>query len=309
LDAGTDTTRVAVGAAADSESSNDSMPDASADRAKTEYNAIASAYADNKERPWRVHAERHSMLCSIKALAGSGEFSGLDIACGSGVYTRLLVQAGASRAVGVDISDEMVKEATAATEPTAESSKIEFVCGDASNLADPKSDLSQDIFKHGQYDIVTATYLFNYAPNEEILRKMVKGAFAALRPGGHMVALNNNPFDDNPRLFRDISSQYVRKEGDCSGPLKNGDEISWILLDKPCGSSVGSFTNYWLSADLVERVLAEEGFTSISWKSLSADKGHEELNKYWGTPYKRDAADSTATVSPVVQLFAAKPAE
>ena len=71
-----------------------------------EYDAIAKEYRDSKQLPFRDHVERHTLFQLIGDIRGK---TVLDVACGEGLYTRLLKRAGASEVTGVDISGAMIR--------------------------------------------------------------------------------------------------------------------------------------------------------------------------------------------------------
>ena len=70
-----------------------------------QYDAIAREYQRTKESPLRRHVEAYSFFQMLGDVSG---LAVLDLACGEGFYTRLIRQAGAASAVGVDISSEMI---------------------------------------------------------------------------------------------------------------------------------------------------------------------------------------------------------
>ena len=96
----------------------------------TNYDEIAEEYKRSKQAGWRSYIEQYS-LCEL-----AGDVSGLsllDLACGDGHYTRIFKKMmGASRVVGVDISNKMIELATAADK--GEPLGIEYLVGDARSV-------------------------------------------------------------------------------------------------------------------------------------------------------------------------------
>jgi magnesium-protoporphyrin O-methyltransferase len=74
----------------------------------------------------------------MKGLMSSGfsDASLLDIGCGTGYLHQRLLQAGAKRAVGVDLSTEMVKEARAQAREQGLAERTDYLEGDFVELAD-----------------------------------------------------------------------------------------------------------------------------------------------------------------------------
>jgi 2-polyprenyl-3-methyl-5-hydroxy-6-metoxy-1,4-benzoquinol methylase len=69
------------------------------------YDAIAREYKESKQLPFRIHVEAYTLL---KLLGDVRGLAVLDLACGEGIYSRLLRRAGVQRVVGVDLSSAMI---------------------------------------------------------------------------------------------------------------------------------------------------------------------------------------------------------
>lgn len=141
-----------------------------------EYDSIAEAYRDSKRLPFRECIERHTLFKTLGEIRGK---TMLDLACGDGFYTRLIRQAGAAEATGVDLSPEMIR--LAEQEEKRQPLGCRYV--------------SQDVAKmkpSAPVDIVVAMYLLNYADTAELLRRFCQVCCDALRPGGRLVGVNDN---------------------------------------------------------------------------------------------------------------------
>ena len=94
-----------------------------------QYDSIAQAYSDGKLSPLRRYVEAYSLFQLL------GDVSGLrvlDLACGDGIYSRRLKEAGAAEVVGVDISQGMIDIAVA--QEQREQLGIEYLRCDAKDL-------------------------------------------------------------------------------------------------------------------------------------------------------------------------------
>src|SRR3954470_9318476 len=109
----------------------------------TDYDAIAEEYRRAKLQPWRRFIESFTLMGLVGGLSGEAV---VDLACGEGFYTRLLRQAGAGRATGVDLSERMVGLARAQEE--ASPLGVDYLVGDARGLA-----------LAAEYDLAVAAYL------------------------------------------------------------------------------------------------------------------------------------------------------
>ena len=102
----------------------------------------------------------------------------LDLACGEGRISRMLIERGAKSVLGGDISPEMVRRAAeqnAAGNGTSRYPNLRFMVLDA---RDESFRLPEPV------DLVVAMYLLHYAPTEEDLEKMGRLIERNLKPGG-----------------------------------------------------------------------------------------------------------------------------
>ena len=143
---------------------------------ENQYDAIAEAYQDSKQLPFREYIEAHSLFEILGDIRGA---TALDLACGDGFYTRKIKQAGALEVTGVDLSAEMIK--LAEKEERARPLGCKYLHRDVAAL-----ELS------AQVDLVVAMYLLNYAKTKEELLRFVEVAYNMLRPGGRFVGFNDN---------------------------------------------------------------------------------------------------------------------
>lgn len=208
------------------------------------YDSIANDYARAKLAPWRRFIERPTLFRLLGEPTGR---SVLDLACGSGFYSRLLRAAGASEVVGVDISAGMID--LARREESLAPLGIAYHIGDAAAL-----DLGRT------FDVVFAAYLFNYAASADELLAMCRAAARHLSPGGRLVAVINNP-EQSP-----ASWQVMRKYGYIKSarlPLTEGTPIMHTMF--PADGSPFSFDNYYLNLPTHHRAFHAAGLTEVAW--------------------------------------------
>jgi SAM-dependent methyltransferase len=178
--------------------------------ASEEYAHIAEEYAASKRIPPRLMVERPTLIALLGDVAGH---SVLDLACGDGTYSRMAAELGATRVVGVDVSEAMIHLAREAAGKAAggggaghgpglagtphqcdESSgcSITYMVADALKLQEQAPKLVARGPNAG-FDVVLCAYLFNYARTAAELAAMARSAFACTRPGGRCVGMNDNP--------------------------------------------------------------------------------------------------------------------
>ena len=135
------------------------------------------------DTPYKV-IERYVFVETIGPVEG---LDVLDVACGEGRLSRFLMQRGAASVLGVDISPEMIARArrqNASGSPKFQSDGLRYEVVDAT---DDAFTLDEPV------DLVTALYLFHYAPSEQDLRRMCRFIGRNLKPGGRFVHYGINP--------------------------------------------------------------------------------------------------------------------
>lgn len=226
------------------------------------YDAIAREYRESKQLPFRIHVEAytlHTLLGDVRGLAV------LDLACGEGIYSRLLRKAGAARVVGVDLSPAMIELAREAEDQ--QPLGCEYLVGDAANLDFP-----------GAFDVVLGSYLLNYAESVEKLRQFAATIFASLKPGGRFVGINDNPAQ-NPANYP-LCEPYGFSKSTASNRVE-GDRITYSIRCADGGSF--QFDNYYLHPDTIAATFDAAGFTRFSWEGPWLAPGSEAAfaPRYW----------------------------
>jgi SAM-dependent methyltransferase len=226
-----------------------------------EYDEIAEQYRTSKLQPWRLHLETFTLLGLVGDLAGK---TVLDLACGEGFYSRLLRQGGAARVVGVDLSGEMIR--LAREEEERQPLGVEYVVGDAAHFD-----------AGGGFDLVVATYLFNYARSGDEMLRMCRAAYRSLKPSCRLVAVNNN--QDQPVAAFESTRKYglIKR---AAGELREGTPITYTLWN---GEKSFEFDNYYLPTATQEWAFRSAGFRSVRWHQLrlSPAGAREYGAEYW----------------------------
>jgi SAM-dependent methyltransferase len=211
-----------------------------------EYDAIAEEYSASKFLPWRLEVERPTLF----GLVGDAEARAiLDLACGDGIYARMLAGVGASRVHGVDLSEAMIQRARA--QESRRPCGATYEVGDAASLGDVGG-------VSGAFDLVLAAYLLNYAQDRAQLLAFARTAASNLRPGGRLVGVNDNPRNALDR-YGDLWEHGLSREID--PPRREGTRIRYTIRPGPDESFC--FDNFWLSPQTYESVFEEAGFESF----------------------------------------------
>ncbi|QSQ19177.1 class I SAM-dependent methyltransferase [Pyxidicoccus parkwayensis] len=188
------------------------------------------------------YLEGHTFFKALGSVKGR---TVLDLACGDGLYTRQLKARGASRVVGVDISEEMIRSARRHEEE--QPLGIEYHVSDVADMA-----------PLGTFDCVTAVYLLHYAQSPEHLLRMCRNIHAHLKPGGSFVTYAFNP---GFSARGPNSTRYGITMLDFPESPRDGQAISAELHTK---SPFTIHFSYW-SQGTHERTLREAGFHTLTW--------------------------------------------
>ena len=204
---------------------------------------------------WIVEQKRYfEVLGSVRIL------NILELACGAGRISRMLMVRGAQSVLGTDISKEMIKQAVALNQddqgghvyPTI-SYKVVDACDETFKLEHP-------------VDLVTAMYLFHYARSQKALAQMCRQISRSLKPGGRFVANTLNPECDFKALDPDLLKKYF---GFSIRPLS--PPHYYLIFDKLTA-------NMWQwSKEAHEEELRRAGLTYILWHPLRLPAERQDL--------------------------------
>ena len=193
--------------------------------------------------PLRRYVELPSVYQILGDVTG---LSVLDLACGTGYYAKELRRRGATRVVGVDLSEDMIR-ATRSQE-AAEPLGVEYFVGDAGAL------------EHlGDFDLVTGIHLLHYANSVEHLRGMAKSISKNLKSGGHFLGYQlNHDLSREPHYY-DKYCFNVRITEDAG----EGHPFTFsVTLDNQRSPEI---TAYYWGKESLESALRDAGLTEVRW--------------------------------------------
>ncbi|MCX4631481.1 MULTISPECIES: class I SAM-dependent methyltransferase [unclassified Streptomyces] len=282
-----------------------------------QYDSIGERFVESKTTAAFSAADTHTLLGALDALGGVRGLDTLDLACGYGYNTRLLARGGARRAVGVDISEEMIRLARAhgvigadgvgalegavgavlpvrgagAVAATAAAAGTEAAPADtastqaASTEAAPVEAASIEYLvadaaklpQMGPFDLATAVYLFNYASDRSALHAMFRSIRANLRDGGRLLAIVPNAGAYPNVDWSPYGVRIVDRVHEGDAPLLKAQ----FLTQPPADFEFRE----WAHADFAEAAV-EAGFSTVGWqpnRTPPADGARDEA--YW-TAYR-----------------------
>ena len=167
----------------------------------------------------------------------------LDLACGDGFYTRQLKLRGAQHVEGVDISKEMIR--------LAEVSEAETPLGITYYV---QNILHLELDK--TYDLITASYLLNYAKTSEELMQFSLAISKHLNAGGRFIIINSNPGYRSPV---DTMFKYGFTRENKSN--EEGGEVIYRFY-KDDGSHI-EVVNYHLKKTTHEKAMTQSRLSNI----------------------------------------------
>ncbi|TKA64345.1 hypothetical protein B0A55_09547 [Friedmanniomyces simplex] len=216
----------------------------------TQYDAIGTRYSSMTELPCQA-PEKPSVLKVLGDVTGQ---NCLDLACGLGRWSHLLVEEGASHVTGIDISEGMITSAREATRGLSEQqrSRLDFHTADCSKLSDAPG---------GPFDLVLAVWFLNYASCHDEMLAMWQNIHHNLKPGGRFVALTSNTFCGLEGPFND-------KYGIMIANLGKTAEGGWkCRVTANTSPEKVEFENYHYGYEMYEKASAEAGMVELTWRS------------------------------------------
>lgn len=212
-----------------------------------QYDAFAEQYLECKSAIKKQYTEEWCFRQYAAAVKGR---TALDLACGSGFYTRILKELGATQVVGVDISSEQIR--LAQEHETQDARGITYIVADAAG-----SEAAQSF---GRFDLVTGIYLLDYAPTRQVLEQMCETIHACLREGGKAII-----FMDNPNAVLPTNPKYgLTLESTTGAPLQEGQQRRLRFFNAN-NEEVVTFTNYFWTVQTYEQCIRAAGFTKFEW--------------------------------------------
>lgn len=143
-----------------------------------QYDGIGEAFEGFKSLPLMRYGEVPSFLGMVGEVKGR---SVLDLACGTGFYSREFKRRGAAEVVGVDISVEMV--AAARDIERREPLDVRYEVGDVAELRSFEQ----------RFDLALGVQCLNYAGSVETMERMCRNIHRSLVPGGEFFVLAQKP--------------------------------------------------------------------------------------------------------------------
>ncbi|KAF2096118.1 S-adenosyl-L-methionine-dependent methyltransferase [Rhizodiscina lignyota] len=228
----------------------------------SQYDKIGKRYASMQDMP----ADAPNIPSVLRVLPNVKGLNCLDLACGLGRYSRLLVEHGAQRVVGIDLSDGMINAAKelATDLPPEQRERLEFRTGDCSKPIN---------IEGGPFDLIIAAWLLNYAPDYESMLSTWQNIYLNLKPGGQLIAIV-------PKLNMSMETPLDDRYGvivEAIEKVKDGWKCRLTAYTDP----PISFEPYHLSGEVYERSAREAGMVDLQLHSHVFPEDERKYSGFW----------------------------
>ncbi|MEU5429606.1 class I SAM-dependent methyltransferase [Streptomyces olivoreticuli] len=226
-----------------------------------QYDEIGEAFEGFKALPLVRYAEVPGFLAMVGDVRGK---SVLDLASGTGFYSREFKRRGATDVLGIDISGEMV--AVAEQLEDRNPLGVRYEVDDVSELRPIEQ----------RFDVATAVQLLNYADDVAAMERMCRNVHRSLAPGSELFLFNQSPdYDfDGPSLAKyGFVTELTGEEAE-AGPRVR----TTALLDPPI-----TIVSTLPRREVYEECLRAAGFGEVAWVPLEvSDAGVREFGAdFW----------------------------
>ncbi|ROW01833.1 hypothetical protein VPNG_07771 [Cytospora leucostoma] len=232
-----------------------------------QYDAIGSKYAIFKTLPTSIVERENLKDAVLPYLSKFPKPRVLDLACGTGYYTKNAIDWGADYVLGVDISSGMVDVAKQyLSQDTKYADKVDYKVGDALSLG--KVDGEEP------FDIVIGAWLLNYASDLEEMTKMYQSISTNLKEGGVFIGIGPPPAEDVDAIAKrwtEIQKGFPEEfpvRIDYFERLESG--LGWRTeVSNTAGGEKVSFRNFHLKKSVYEEAAQKGGLGgTVVWPEV-----------------------------------------
>ena len=210
---------------------------------------IVSEYQEfNNENSFNTEFQEPRFFKEIGDISGKNV---LDLACGSGHYTRQIKRKKANLVVGADINEHMITEAKRIDEK--DDLGIKYFAKNALTFS------FEDNF---EFDMVIAAWLLTCASTFKELLQFCRTAYNHLTPGGRFVTLTAVLHDDTIELAGKYDPITLRTATLEAGEWCDGCQPRVTLFSDPEHPCM-SFNDYYWTFDTINGALHQVGFTNV----------------------------------------------
>ena len=225
----------------------------------TQYDKIGTSFDEIRKLPIALLEAANVKEVTKPYISGARV---LDLACGTGFFSKAFLDWGASSVLGVDISTTMVNAARV----SSTSNKLSFEVADCSRPIQ---------YEGGPFDLVFGAWLLNYAPSGKDMANMFRNAALNLREGGRFISVTIPPTND-PKAHVEAAlaarpSQYGGVTVTVTGEVEDGVATHIDTNQEP----KVELDTYHLRKEVHEKAAREGGFEgALTWRSVTIPDGY-----------------------------------
>ena len=232
----------------------------------TQYDNIGATYEEMRKLPVAILQDVNVEAAVAPFIQGAKV---LDLACGTGYYSKKFLEWGAEQVVGVDISKKMVD---AANTTSAIPDGLSFHVADCS---------VPFRYENGPFDVVFGAWLLNYASNSKEMTNMFRNASVNLKESGRFIGVTPHPTND-PRghCERALAARPAQYGDVVVTIVKDVEEGLATHLEATMKTGQVEFDAYHLTKSLYESSAWEGGLEgTLTWRPVdSPDINNEVLD-------------------------------
>jgi SAM-dependent methyltransferase len=227
-----------------------------------QYDEIGEAFEGFKSLPLMRYGEVPSFLGMVGNVSGK---SVLDLACGTGFYSREFKRRGATDVLGVDISVEMI--AAAREIEQRDPLGVRYEVGDVAELRPLDR----------RFDIAVGVQCLNYAENIAAMERMCRNIHRSLVPGGEFFVLAQKP---DYRFDCPSLDKYGFRCEPTGEEIETGPRARVTALLDPQPISIVTTAP---RREVYEECLRATGFSEVEWVPLQvSEAGIREFGEdFW----------------------------
>ena len=191
----------------------------------------------------------------------------IDLACGCGDSTKMLVDLNPEELVGVDYAETMINNAIKSSANDPRFSHIKYYVRDC-----------MEPLNLGEFDIVYSSYLLNYGKKPDELLKFYKSMYASTKPSGLCCGLIMNVFLDRkefnePERYKKYGLEYNRHE--------NGELLDIKLFYD--NKHLFDLRNWIWPSQVHEECARKAGFKKMEWVEPILDPAFDDKDGFFDT--------------------------
>ncbi|MGW2483576.1 class I SAM-dependent methyltransferase [Streptomyces sp. NPDC001571] len=208
------------------------------------YDGIGEAFEGFKALPLAQYVEAPSFLALVGDVTGKKV---IDLACGTGFYSREVKRRGAADVFGIDVSGEMI--AAALGIERANPLGVRYAVGDVADLPPAEQ----------PFDVATAVMLLNYAETVGQFELLCRRVHENLKSGGDFFMLHQTPDYDfsgpSPRPYGFLT-ELTGEEFETGPRVRTTALLEGVPI---------SFTSGLARREVFETALTKAGFSELTW--------------------------------------------